>query len=125
MNLDKQNFTQFLLTAWRKCSSVSFEIGQGMYLKRWQWILLLFEMALFAFILVMPQIDLPDFTFHNGTGPVAAHDRVSPPPLRAVVQVVMPVLLPAGKAEIRRELLEILSAPSLDHRLSSLCTLLC
>ena len=38
-------------------------------LKRWQWILLLFELVLFAVILILPQVDLPDFTFHKGTGP--------------------------------------------------------
>jgi hypothetical protein len=95
------------------------------YLRRWQWILLLFEMALFAIILILPQVDLPDFTFHNGTAPVAAHARVSSPPLRAVMAIAVPVVLPVLKAEARSELREILSPPSLDYRLSSLCTLIC
>lgn len=95
------------------------------YLKRWQWMLLLFEMVLFAFILVMPQLDLPDFTFHSGTAPVAAHDRVSCPPLRALMQMVVPAQPLALRAEARSELRATLSPPSLDYRLSSLCTLIC
>jgi hypothetical protein len=95
------------------------------YLKRWQWMLLLFEMALFAFILVMPQLDLPDFTFHSGTAPVAAHDRVSSPPLRALMQTVVPVQPLALRGEARSELRATVSPPSLDHRLSSLCMLIC
>ena len=95
------------------------------YLKRWQWVLLLFEMALFAFILVMPQVDLPDFTFQSGTAPVVAHARVSSPPVRAFTQIVVPVLLLALRAEARSELRDILSPRSLDCRLSLLCTLIC
>jgi hypothetical protein len=87
--------------------------------------LLLFEMVLFAFILVMPQLDLPDFTFHSGTAPVAAHDRVSCPPLRALMQMVVPAQPLALRAEARSELRATLSPPSLDYRLSSLCTLIC
>ena len=95
------------------------------YLKRWQWVLLLFELALFAFILVMPQVDLPDFTFHSGTAPVAAHARVSSPPVRALMQRVVPVQPRAVRAQARSELRALLSPPSLDYRLSSLCTLIC
>ena len=93
-------------------------------LKRWQWILLLFELVLFAVILILPQVDLPDFTFHKGTAPVAAHAWASSPPVRAVPGIVVPVL-PAVKAEPRAELRDVLSPPSLDYRLSSLCTLIC
>jgi hypothetical protein len=94
-------------------------------LKRWQWILLIFELVLFAVILILPQVDLPDFTFHDGSAPVAAHDRVSAPPARAVSGIVAPELLPALKTEARAELRDVLSPPSLDYRLSSLCTLIC
>jgi hypothetical protein len=94
------------------------------HLKRWQWILLLFELVLFAVILILPQVDLPDFTFHKGTAPVAAHAEASSAPVRAVSGIVVPVL-PALKAEARAELRNVLSPPSLDYRLSSLCTLIC
>ncbi len=45
-------------------------------MKRWQFCILIFELALFAVILVLPQVALPDFTFHEGTAPVAAHARI-------------------------------------------------
>ena len=35
-------------------------------MKRWQIAILIFELALFAAILVLPQVALPDFTFHGG-----------------------------------------------------------
>ena len=94
------------------------------HLKRWQLILLLFELMLFAVILILPQVDLPDFSFNKGTTPVATHARASSPPVRAVSGIVMPVLL-ALKAEARVELRDVLFPPSLDYRLSSLCTFIC
>jgi hypothetical protein len=94
------------------------------HLKRWQWILLIFELVLFAVILILPQVDLPDFTFHKGTAPVAAHAQASSPPVRSVSRIVVPVL-PALQTEARAELRNVFSPPSLDYRLSSLCTLIC
>jgi hypothetical protein len=52
-------------------------------MKRWRWALLLFELALFAIILILPQVDLPDFTFHGGSAPIVAHCRACAPPVRA------------------------------------------
>jgi hypothetical protein len=94
-------------------------------LKRWQWMLLLSVLVLFAVILILPQVDLPDFTSHSRSAPVAVHARVSSPPVRAVLGIVAPVLRPALKAEALSELRQILSSPSLDYRLSSLCILIC
>src|SRR5579872_2069399 len=50
-------------------------------MKCWRWALLIFELFLFALILVLPQVDLPDFTFHGGTAPVAAKSRLSAAPI--------------------------------------------
>jgi hypothetical protein len=86
--------------------------------------LLLFELVLFAVILILPQVDLPDFTFHKGTAPVAVHVQASSPPVRTVSRIVVPVLQ-VLKREPRAELRYVLSPPSLGYRLSSLCTLLC
>jgi hypothetical protein len=86
--------------------------------------LLLFELVLFAVILILPQVDLPDFTFHKGTAPVAAHTQACSPPVRTVSRIVVPVL-PELKTGSRAELRNVLSPPSLHYRLSSLCTLIC
>jgi hypothetical protein len=94
-------------------------------MKRWQWTLLIFELALFALILVLPQVDLPDFTFHNGTAPVAAHSRVISAPVRAVFVLVAPVLGLEGTHETTWESRDTISPLTLDCRLSSLCTLTC
>jgi hypothetical protein len=56
-------------------------------MKGWLWGILLFELFLFALILVLPQVDLPDFTFHSGTAPIVAKARVSSPPLLTTVTV--------------------------------------
>ena len=56
-------------------------------MKGWRWGILLFELFLFALILVLPQVDLPDFTFHGGTAPIVAKARVSAPPLLTAVSI--------------------------------------
>lgn len=94
-------------------------------MKRWKWVLLIFELALFVLILVLPQVELPDFAFHRGTAPIAAKARVSG--VRAYANaaaVSLAVALPAEPLEARVER----SAPSVhvtDSRLALLCTLLC
>ncbi len=40
-------------------------------MKRWLRVLLLFELFLFALILVLPQVDLPDTAFRDGNTPLA------------------------------------------------------
>lgn len=49
-------------------------------MKRWRLALLLLELVLFALILVLPQVDLPDFTFPGGTAPIVAKARLSASP---------------------------------------------
>jgi len=41
--------------------------------------LLIFELSLFALILVLTRVELPDFTFPGGTAPIAARTKLSPP----------------------------------------------
>lgn len=47
---------------------------------RWQWVLLISELFLFALILVLPQVDLPDTTFREGGAPVAVRTQLNSPP---------------------------------------------
>lgn len=49
-------------------------------MKGWRFALLMFELFLFALILILPQVDLPDFTFPGGTAPIVAKARLSSPP---------------------------------------------
>ena len=49
-------------------------------MKRWRLALLLWELFLFALILVLPQVDLPDFTFPGGTAPIVAKARLAASP---------------------------------------------
>lgn len=55
---------------------------------RWRWALLIFELLLIALILVLPQVDLPDYTFHGGTAPVAAKARLSSASSGAGVSII-------------------------------------
>ena len=59
----------------RKAQSSSIK-SSGIFMKRWRLALLIFELALFAVILVLPQVALPAFAFHGGNSPVAAQARV-------------------------------------------------
>lgn len=94
-------------------------------MKQWKWFLLIFELALFAVILILPQVDLPDFAFHGGTAPVSAKARTSVRP--TVTPVIAPARawLPAHVLETRLEAARSLASIDSGGRLSLLCTLIC
>jgi hypothetical protein len=90
---------------------------------RWRWALLVFELFLFALILILPQVDLPDFTFHGGTAPVLAKARFSPPPIFAYANHSPSIQAP----QVIREQPRLLHTFELISRsaLSLFCVLLC
>ena len=94
-------------------------------MKRWQLILLIFELALFAAILVLPQVALPDFTFHGGTAPVAAHSRICHTAPGAVITAIAQILFPNPPVQGFSEVAGSFSPPALHSRLSRLCVLIC
>jgi hypothetical protein len=94
-------------------------------MKRWQWALLIFELALFATILVLPQVDLPAFTFHGGTAPVAVKARFSSAPVRPLLATLARMPLPDRIADAQVEISDAPAPPSAVSRLSLLCTLIC
>lgn len=55
--------------------------SESLSMKRWRLALVIFEISLFAFILVLPQVALPDFTAQGGAsvGAISAR-RFSVPP---------------------------------------------
>lgn len=90
-------------------------------MKGWRWGILLFELFLFALILVLPQVDLPDFTFHSGTAPIVAKARVTAPPLLTAVSVATSA---EPKTQFRQENMQRFRR--VDHATPlSLLTLLC
>lgn len=92
-------------------------------MSRWRWSLLIFVLGLFVLILVLPQVDLPDFTFQRGSAPIVARLRVSPPALTVVRVQNFSELPHEFRAESPQfELLYRRKPPSL---LSQLCFLLC
>jgi len=91
---------------------------------RWRWALLIFELFLFALILILPQVDLPDFTFHGGTAPVVAKARVSPAPLRAIAAPTQ-IPVPNHSLEGVLETMAVATFTCSDSRLSLLCMLIC
>lgn len=94
-------------------------------MKRWHLLILIFELALFAAILVLPQVALPDVAFHEGTSPVAAHARVcGPVPGTAIT--IAPQILPAEPiVQLRGETPNVSAPPAVHTRLSRLCVLIC
>jgi hypothetical protein len=94
-------------------------------MKRWQLVLLIFELVLFAAILVLPQVALPDFTFHGGTAPVAAHSRVCHSAPGPVIAAIPPALFPDHAVQGPSEIAVSVSPSTLHSRLSRLCVLIC
>jgi hypothetical protein len=94
-------------------------------MKRWRLILLGFELSLFALILVLPQVDLPDFTFSGGTAPVAVHSRLCSSPLHIVAAVATLIPPLPQMTEALGEILAIPAPSPLHARLSRLCILIC
>ena len=94
-------------------------------MKRWQLALLIFELALFAAILVLPHVALPDFTFHDGTAPVAAHARVCDPTSGIAIAVAPLVLYSEPTTAVLREISEVAAPLPVHSRLSRLCVLIC
>ena len=95
-------------------------------MKRWQWVLLICELALIALILILPQVALPDFTFHAGTAPVAIKARLSAAPGRIVVAVPVHVffshqVVGSSFLQANKTLLPVASESSLEL----LCILIC
>jgi len=94
-------------------------------MKRWQFVVLIFELALFAAILVLPQVALPDFTFHGGTAPVAAHSRICHPVPGPAIAAIPQTLFPDRTAQGRSEIATGFSPQPLQSRLSRLRVLIC
>ena len=94
-------------------------------MKQWKWFLLIFELALFAVILILPQVDLPDFAFHGGTAPISAKARASVRPTVTPVIAAANGWLPAHVLETRLEAVRSLASIGSGGRLSLLCTLIC
>jgi hypothetical protein len=94
-------------------------------MKHWRFSLLIFELALFAIILILPQVDLPDFTFQDGNAPVAAHARVCQSAPGYAIAALPNVLDPQLAVRVHSEALDIVSPPALHSRLSRLCVLIC
>jgi hypothetical protein len=94
-------------------------------MKRWQFSFLIFELVLFAVILVLPQVALPDFTFHNGTAPVAAHSRVCDQPHATAIAATPQILSSEPIAQVAGEIPDAPAPPAIHSRLSRLCVLIC
>jgi len=94
-------------------------------MRLWRWALLIFELFLFALILVLPQVDLPDFTFHRGSAPVVAKSKLSSAPVLAIVIIAARSRPPRHIREIQTQ--NVCSAVDRTpySLLSLLCTLLC
>ena len=94
-------------------------------MKRWQFSILIFELALFAVILILPHVALPDVTFHDGTAPVAAHSRVCERTSGNAIAVVPSILPPEPTAQLGGEIPDAPAPLAVHSRLSRLCVLIC
>jgi hypothetical protein len=80
---------------------------------------------LFALILVLPEVDLPDFTFHGGTAPIVAKARVSSPPVLSPVTAPVRSRSPQPSRETRNQPVRSAIRPNPHSLLSLFCALLC
>lgn len=100
--------------------------NENLAMKRWQLAILIFELALFALILVLPQVALPDFTVQGGTLPKAMQARrFSSPPEPAITLLPQPTLAGEGVEKLLDHTLDSYSFLLPHSRLSLLCTLIC
>jgi len=94
-------------------------------MKWWRCTLLMFELGLFALILVLPQVDLPDFSFHGGTAPVVVKSKLSSAPVLSSVATPVKSRLPQQVREIRNQPVRPAVRLRPNALLLLLCTLLC
>ena len=97
----------------------------GVAMPTWKWVLLVFELALFALILILPQVALPQAAFHGGTAPILAKLRFSSPWFGAVVAPLTSIVLPVPLFESRADCGLASAGGSANTRLALLCTLIC
>jgi len=93
-------------------------------MQRWRWALLIFELFLFALILILPQVELPETAFQGGTAPVVIKARISSP-VPATVLLPLGLLLFAQSWESHLERTEAPASTNPHSRLALLCTLIC
>lgn len=94
-------------------------------MKRWKLAILIFELVLFAAILVLPQVALPDFTFHNGSAPLAAHARVYNSIPGVAIALAAHVPAPSPMTWVYPESPNGSMPRVVDSSLSKLCVLIC
>jgi hypothetical protein len=94
-------------------------------MSRWKWILLIFELVLFMVILVLPQVDLPDFAFQCGTAPAALKARSVPTPNQAATPAAVVNSSATFLFELNPEKINIVAPSRAEHRLAISCVLLC
>jgi hypothetical protein len=93
-------------------------------MKPWRWILLVFELFLFVLILVLPQVDLPDFAFQRGSAPVVAKSKLSSSPVVVIVTAPVQPLSPQDIVQ-NQHIGPVGARPGTHSLLSLFCTLLC
>jgi hypothetical protein len=94
-------------------------------MQRWRWALLIFELFLFAIILILPQVELPATAFQGGTAPAVIKARISSSPVLATVLLPLGILLFARSWKSNAERTEVPAGPDSHSRLALLCTLIC
>jgi hypothetical protein len=92
---------------------------------RWKWALLIFELVLFAIILILPQVELPEFTLHSGTAPIAAKARLSSNPAQSVAIKHVAITFSGCLLEKTADILIVATPSHSESYLSLICTLLC
>ncbi len=93
-------------------------------MSRWKWVLLIVELALFAAILVLPQVDLPDFAFQCGTAPVVVKARSVSSPQQTTTPIAAANALPVF-SELAQEEVNPVAPSRPESRLALNRVLLC
>ncbi len=93
-------------------------------MKGWRSGILVFELFLLVLILVLPQVDLPDFALHKGASPIVARSRVSGPPV-LVTATIPNQYQPTQFGHREEERSRFASHAGSRSFLSLLCILLC
>ena len=96
----------------------------GFLMTRWRWGLLVFELFLFALILVLPQVELPETAFPAGTTPIVAKHRLADPPTFVVARPILAAVSTAADAFLVSSIEPPVRLGTM-HRQEVLCVFLC
>jgi hypothetical protein len=100
-------------------------LRNGVVMRRWRWVVLICELFLFVLILVLPQVELPDFAFHQSSAPIVAKAKLCSASLVPTVTTSIQFRAVEDIREAENHHSKRMVGACAPSLLSLLCTFLC